>query len=83
MIRSYIGIVGQRGLEAWYPENDDTVRHLIHWLPPRLLGGLVWAAIDDEAADYVEEQIADGETTTALRTVEEYAMHCGSIQSRL
>ena len=67
MVRSYIGVVTRRGLEALHEEHE----HVIQFLNRRVcrgrrLGGLLWAVLDDDAAEFVKVQLAFGEMRAAL-----------------
>ena len=78
MVRAYIGIVTRRGLEALYEENDHVVRFLNRRVcRGRRAGGLLWAVMDDDAADFVGVQLALGEMQAALRSLEAYAHYYG------
>ena len=81
MIRSYVGIVTTRGLQAFYCEND----HIVRFLNRRLYrhkpyaGLCYWAVMPDETANQVERQLELGEYVLALRTLQTHALHYGSI----
>ena len=78
MVRAYIGIVTRRGLEALYEENDHVVRFLNRRVcRRRRAGGLLWAAMDDDGAEFVGVQLALGEMQAALRSLEAYALYYG------
>ena len=84
MVRSYIGLVTRRGLEALHEENDHVVRFLNRRVcRQRHLGGLCWAVMDDDASEYVQVQIALGEMHAALCSLEIHAEYCGSLSPDL
>ena len=80
MVRAYIGIVTRRGLEALYEENDHVVRFLNRRVcKGRRTGGLLWAVMDDDDAEFVGVQLALGEMRAALGSLEAYAVHYGAM----
>ena len=77
---SYIGIVTHRGLRALYRENDHVVRFLSRRLARgKCPGGLVWAVLDDDAAQFVEVLLALGEMHAALGSLEAHADYYGPV----
>ena len=80
MVRSYIGVASGHGLERLYSKEDHVVRFPRRRIQSRSAPvGLDWAALDDQAADQVKEELAMGETLQAFRTIQVRALHCGSI----
>lgn len=80
MVRSYIGVVTRRGLEALYEENDHVVRFLNRRIcRGRRTGGLLWAVMDDDASEFVGVQLALGEMLAALHSLEAYAAYYGAM----
>ena len=80
MVRSYIAVVTHRGLEALYGEND----HVVRFLNRRVcrgcrMEGLLWAVMNDDAAEFVGVQLALGEMRAALGSLEAYAVHYGAM----
>ena len=80
MVRAFIGIVTRRGLEALHEENDHIVRFLNRRVcRTRRIEGLLWAVMDDDAAEFVGVLLALGELRAALGSLEAYAVHYGAM----
>ena len=81
MNRSYIGVVTTTGLEAIYSETDDVRRFLSRRLYRRRPNEAFccWAVMTAEEAEYIDHQTKAGEHQLALRALQEYSVHFGSI----
>ena len=81
MNQAYVGIITGRGLQVIYREND----HLLRFLGRRVYrkqpyrGVCCWAVIPEETAEFIERQTQLGESRLALKTLQEHALHGGSI----
>ena len=63
-----------------HEENDHVIRFLNRRVcRGRRSGGLLWAVMDDDAAKFVEIQLALGEMHAALRSLEVYADYYGTM----
>lgn len=80
MAKSYVGIIREQGLWALYKENDHVVRFLNRRVArANCRGGLIWAVLDDDAAQFIEVLLALGEIHAALDSLEAYADFFGPI----
>jgi len=81
MLKSYVGIARQGGLESFYPENGHVARFLARLAYRRHGADRVcyWATIQDEPAREVELQLHCGKRGLALMLLQSHAHEIGVI----
>ena len=80
MMQAFVGIVSQRGIELFYPEDPATVRFL--WRRVQRQKGRVacfWSVLPSDAAMSIQAAIALGWNCEALAMLQQHSRDYGRI----
>ena len=81
MLKSYVGIVSRRGLEAFFPENDHVLRFLIRraYRSYQIDTVCFWAVLQDSIGNAIEQLLECGRPADALLALQHLATEIGTV----
>jgi hypothetical protein len=79
MLQAYVGIIGKRGIEAFWPEGPHTARFLAR--RARRTHGVVcfWTVLSDDAAKHLTATLHAGRSRAALDLLQNTARDFGTL----
>lgn len=79
MLKSYVGIVSEQGLELFYPENDHVIPFLMRraYRPGRANTVCFWSVMRESVACAIQYLLQAGETDQAWSLLQSLATDVG------